>query len=163
MDFPTPNQPSLRLLSSELSDWKMAKQTGKKKSTERKKNSIKALKNPPSPESRSMIHSVQSALKKTRCTPCWRVCACVCVSVIFQAAAVCSFWNWRSKRDLWPRQLQTSPSRHLKTAAALFHHNTTISGGVRFWCARAHHSPSYFLQYRKNPHGCGCAPSSSID
>lgn len=38
--------------------------------------------------------------------PRWGEGVCGC---IFQAAAVCSLWSWRSKHDLWPDNLPPAP------------------------------------------------------
>lgn len=141
---------------------KNGKTNWKKKSTERKKNSFKALKNPPSPESRSMIFSVQSALNKARCTPCRRVSVCV-LRCDFPGS--CSLLFLKLKIKTWPLTPTTpdvpiAPPQNCSGSLSSQHNNQRWS---LFRCARAHHSPSYFLQYRKNPHGWGCAPSSSID
>lgn len=75
---------------------KNSKTNRKKKSTERKKTALKLWKIP-SPESRSMIFSVQSALNKARCTPCWRVCVLQC-----DFPGSCSLLFLKLKIKTWP-------------------------------------------------------------
>lgn len=55
------------------------------------------------PQRWSVICPVESAVTGNRWT-LLRACCCV-----FRAAAVCSLWSWRSKRNLWPHNLPPSP------------------------------------------------------